>query len=201
MKILCIIGSMKKDGNTNRLAKFIVEEAKRLNSHIATDFLYASELSINPCKVVCSAFCTKTPHTCAIKDDLSLVLDKIRQADAVLLASPLYINIPATLNTLLERLVQLAFMAETNGIHPDPGIKGKPCALVAVAEYTDPSQVLEHLHRVALCLKMRPLLIQKYPYIGVSGQGKLEDNSVLSPFERGKDLAHRLVEELHPASH
>ncbi len=41
---------------------------------------------------------------------------------------------------------------------------GKPCALVAVAEYTDPSHVLEHL-----------------------------------PFERGKDLARRLVEELHAA--
>lgn len=200
MKILCIIGSMKKDGNTNRVAKFIVEEAKRLNSSIESDFLYASELSIKPCKVVCTAFCTKTPHTCSINDDLSLVLDRIRQADAVLLASPLYVNIPATLNTLLERLIQLAFMAEANGIQPDPGIKGKPCALVALAEYTDPSHVLEHLHRVALCLKMNPLLIQKYPYIGVAGQGKLDENSILSPFERGKDMAYRLVEELSTAN-
>lgn len=200
-KILCIIGSMKKDGNTGRLAKFVVEEARRLDAAISSEFLYASDLSVGPCKVVCSAFCAKTPHTCAVMDDVPMVLDKIRQADAVLLASPLYINIPATLNALLERLVQLAFAAETNGIPPDPGINGKPCALAAVAEYTDPSHVLEHLHRVALCLKMRPLLIQKYPYIGVGGQGRLEDHSVLSPFERGKDLARRLAEELRTPGH
>lgn len=91
MKILCIIGSMKKDGKTHRLAKFIVEEARRLDAAVTPEFLYAADLAVDPCKVVCSRFCTKTPHTCAVKDDLPVVLDKIRQADAVLLASPVRI--------------------------------------------------------------------------------------------------------------
>lgn len=40
---------------------------------------------------------------------------------------------------------------------------------------------------------MRPVTLDRFPYLGVAGQGDVSGDDVFRPFERAKDLAAALV--------
>ena len=67
---------------------------------------------------------------------------------------------------------------------------------MAVAEHSTPQAILEHLHDFCLLLKMRPITLQSFPYLGVGGHGKLEKDEIFSPFDRAKELAAELVADV-----
>lgn len=72
-------------------------------------------------------------------------------------------------------------------------IAWKPCGLVGVAEYSNPHQILEYLHDFCTVLKMRPALLDKFPYLGVAGQGDVEHDAIFNPLARAKDLTVGLM--------
>jgi len=40
------------------------------------------------------------------------------------------------------------------------------------------------------------VVLEKFPYMGVAGQGDVNEDVIFDPFERSKDLADALVKEV-----
>ena len=62
--------------------------------------------------------------------------------------------------------------------------------------YSNPHQILEYLFDLCTVLKIKPVVLEKFPYMGVAGQGDVNEDVIFDPFERSKDLADALVKEV-----
>ena len=85
MKVLGIVGSPRKNGNTELLTthtlKAVAEEG------IRTELIRLAGLDIRPCKACFSCF---KMEQCGIKDDLFPIYLKMKEADGIILSSPVY---------------------------------------------------------------------------------------------------------------
>ncbi|MDD2716241.1 MAG: flavodoxin family protein [Candidatus Wallbacteria bacterium] len=196
MRILGIVGSMRRDKYTNLLVNQVISEIREIEPS-TFEIIQVSDLDVSPCRVVCSSFCAGHPYECSIKDDVAGVLQKIELADALVIGAPLYFRGPPTkFQALIERIIALFFSLESAGTRGiEAGFKNKPCGLVGVAEYTNPLQVLEYLHDFANLLGMKTVKVPRLPYLGVGGQGDVRSDKIFNPFERSKELAEALVRE------
>ena len=83
MKAIGIVGSPRKNGNTETLTshtlKAIAEEG------IDTELIRLAGLDIKPCT---GCMKCKDKEDCPIKDDLLPVYNKMKEADIIILASP-----------------------------------------------------------------------------------------------------------------
>lgn len=104
MKLLVVNGSPRKNGNTARLLKKAIEGAKSNNAEVELVNLY--DLNYKGC-ISCFA-CKKKDSEhgiCAMKDDLSSFLIKVKECDALIIGSPIYFdNITSGMRGFLERL-------------------------------------------------------------------------------------------------
>lgn len=192
MKVLGIVGSMRKDGNTDKLVEAVLGAVKEAKPKIRTQAVHLSELEIGPCRG-CYDACAKTPYKCVVKDDFQGLVQRMEEADGLVLGSPLYFPVPSRLIALCERLVCLAFfhdMRKHKGAHL---LEDKPCALVAATGGTDPMEVFQHLFRFTLSTRMTSLTMKRYPYYGAAGRGDL-DKDETKPFEGAKDLGRLLAD-------
>lgn len=195
MKVLGIVGSMRKNKNTHRLVKRVIEEMKLIDPEAEEEFVYIADKAIAPCRVVCSEYCKKNPYRCSISDDATVILDQMVRADALVIGVPLYFRAPpAKFQAFAERLISIFFFRETQVGEEESPLSGKPCGLIGVAEYSNPHLMLEYLHDFCTLLKMNPVLLKRFPYLGVGGQGDVERDVTFNPFERSKDLAKALME-------
>jgi len=129
--------------------------------------------TIHPCRVVCSNYCSNNPYPCSISDDAVEILQMMIKADVLIIGAPLYFRAPpAKFQAFIERLISIFFFFETQGdeVEESP-LKGKPCGLIGVSEYSNPHQILEYLFDFCTVLKMKPVVLEKFPYMGVAGQG------------------------------
>jgi multimeric flavodoxin WrbA len=193
MEILGIVGSMRKAGNTSLLIETVLGSARKTNPKIKTMVLQISELKIEPCRA-CYGGCSEKPYKCLIEDDnLSDVFEKMKRSEAIVIGSPLYFKVPSRLTALMERLACLSYFYERRGFTGPHPLNDKPCGLVAVCGGDDTRPLLEHLFNFALSLKMKPVTMKSYPYFGVGGKGKVEEDTGNNPVENSKILGELLV--------
>ena len=96
MKILAITGTKRK-GNSLIAASYI---AKKLNAEL--EILNVTEKNIQPCK---ACYACLFGQKCSIEDDVEEILQKIRGADFVLVASPVYwLDLTGKMKMLLDRM-------------------------------------------------------------------------------------------------
>ena len=101
MKILVILGSPRKNGNSEATARIISDS---LSKHLAGEVEYIRLVShkISPC-IGCGG-CEKT-GMCIVKDDMLDLYEKIDLADIILLASPTYFyGLSAQLKGFIDRI-------------------------------------------------------------------------------------------------
>lgn len=100
-KILVLVGSERKDGNTALLAQSFAEGAKANND---VEIISVADVKVNPCKG-CNA-CFKTEgNMCVQIDDMLEIYKKLSEADVLILASPVYFyGISAQLKAIIDRL-------------------------------------------------------------------------------------------------
>ena len=114
MNILVINGSPKGSrSNSLRLADAFVKGVSR-QTDSQVEQLTLSKLDIAPCKG-CFACWKATPGQCCIRDDMSMVLEKLLWADLIVYSFPLYyFNVPGPLKNLIDRQLPmvLPFMSE-----------------------------------------------------------------------------------------
>ena len=117
-KVIILNGSPRKNWNTAQLLK----EAQKGAESVGAEVEYINLVDIN-FKGCMSCFACKRKGVdlgglCAIKDDLRPVLEKIIQADAVIIGSPIYYSYPTGMfRNLLERMLFAAgtYMVDENG--------------------------------------------------------------------------------------
>ncbi|MBC7220580.1 flavodoxin family protein [Candidatus Bipolaricaulota bacterium] len=80
MRILGIVGSPRKGGNTDTVVGQVLAGAER--EGINTERLYLGDLQIQPCRVCYG--CAET-GTCVVDDDFQLVVERMKEAGGVVL--------------------------------------------------------------------------------------------------------------------
>lgn len=103
MRLLGIVGSPRKNGNT----EILVKEALKIAAEAGwqTDIFLLSEKQVAPCDA-CGA-CHGTGE-CAIKDDMQELFKLMDQADGIIFASPVYFgSVSAQAKAVMDRTFAL----------------------------------------------------------------------------------------------
>lgn len=100
MKVLGINGSAKKDGNTSLIMEVVFEQLKKHG--IETELVQFGGNTIFPCK---GCFACKGKNNCIFQKDMFVeVFEKLKEADGILLGSPVYsADVTASMKAFLER--------------------------------------------------------------------------------------------------
>ncbi len=200
MKIFSINGSMRPQDETDSLINAVVSQIQERAGDVAHQSFSVREMTILPCEMVCSKHCAESDFTCRLEDDVNGVLSAMESADVVIIGAPLYFRVPsAKFHMLAERLISIFYNRERSGgmenVHSP--LYNKPCVLIGVAEYTSPNLVLEYLQEFCHVLKMRPVMLSRFPYLGVGAQGPLETDRMFQPLDRAKDMGDAVWAAIH----
>ena len=86
-RVLVLLGSPRKKGNSALLAERIAKGAKSVGAKVETLFIHG--MKIAPCN---SCYACQKPDSkgCSINDDMQAVYKKLLEADAWVIASPVY---------------------------------------------------------------------------------------------------------------
>jgi multimeric flavodoxin WrbA len=127
-RILGIIGSPRRNGNTHILVGRLLEGAREVGAH--TETLFLGGLRIEECDG-CHA-CWRD-HPCPKNDDMNALYPAISAADVIVFGTPVYWFGPtALMKAFIDRFVY--FNSPANR----PGVAGKSAAIVIPLEDTDP---------------------------------------------------------------
>ena len=189
MKILGLVGSQRKNGNSYLILK---EALKGFEAEM--EIIQLAEANIKWCDACGLCKCTMQ---CVIEDDVELIFNKMKEADAVIISTPRYLPIPSKLMALIERIGALYhYCSETSSNFKFP-LEEKPFGLIVVSAGGG-RQALEALKELAFqvihCWRMKLVTIDSYPYLGVLAKGEkvgeaLEDKEAI-------DLTRKLIKEL-----
>ncbi|PKM90980.1 MAG: NADPH-dependent FMN reductase [Firmicutes bacterium HGW-Firmicutes-12] len=103
MKVLVIIGSPRTHGRTYKIVKMF-EEYLNIYGVIETEYLYLRDLNIQSCRG-CGICLERGEEYCPLKDDKTVIFDKMSSSDGVIIAVPNYsLQIPAITKNLFDRL-------------------------------------------------------------------------------------------------
>lgn len=106
MKVLAFNASpLMEKGNTDLLLQPFLEGMKEEGCQI--ELFYTAKLHVEPC-LGDRACWTKTPGKCVQNDDVKMLLPKLREADIIVLATPVYVDgMPGTMKNLIDRLIPI----------------------------------------------------------------------------------------------
>ena len=118
--VLIISSSPRKGGNSDTLCEQFRKGAEEAGNQV--EKIRLAELTIDYC-AACYA-CKKTGH-CVKQDDMEQVIDKMRAAQVIVLATPVYFyTMCAQMKTMIDR---------TLGGAQQPGLENKEFYLIATA--------------------------------------------------------------------
>jgi len=140
MKVIGLVGSNRKDGNTNTLVERILEGAKSKGHD--TEKVFLADLRISPIGD-CSA-CRRAGR-CYIEDDFNELMDKVLESECVIFGTPLYWYGPSSqMKAFIDRWVcRMAF--DEKGFRDR--MRGKGC-LLAVPHQDTQLTGAEHLFAI-----------------------------------------------------
>ena len=99
--IVILVGSMRKGGNTDLLAQAFAEGACKNNT---VEIVSVADYKVNPC-IGCNSCFTREGNKCFQNDDMDQIYEKLRIAEIVVVASPVYFyGISAELKAWVDRL-------------------------------------------------------------------------------------------------
>ena len=178
-KVLLINGSPHKDGNTfialNEISKTLNEQG------IDTEIAWIGVKPVRGC-IACGTCKSKGNGKCAFDDDIcNSMIDKMNDADALVVGSPVYYGQPAG---QVLALVQRAFFAGAN-------VDNKPAAAVAVCRRGGATAALQTL-MMPFQLKNMPLVTSQYwniVYGMDKGEAKLDVEGMQTMRQVGRNMA------------
>lgn len=133
MNILILLGSGRKNGNTDLAVRLVREELEALaaSAGMAANIETVSLASIDllACRG-CRACFDRGENACPVKDDLGAVREKMRAADGLLIASPVYVNdVSGLVKTWIDRTAYACHRPEF----------GEKCAYALVTTGSSPT--------------------------------------------------------------
>ena len=100
--VLILMGSPRKSGNSAVLCEHLATGAMRAGAHVET--LYLDGMDINPC-TGCNECQGEDANGCVIDDAMQEIYEKLRMADSIVFASPIYwFTVTAQLKTVIDRI-------------------------------------------------------------------------------------------------
>ena len=177
MNILILSGSPRKDGNTDLLVEAFVKGASQKH-HV--EVVSVHDYKVNPC-LGCNACFKNKDNTCAQKDDMPLIYEKMSHADMLVIASPVYFyGLSAQLKAVIDRC--------HNPIRDTLPIKKMSFLLVGAA--TLPELFDSILTQYQLCLNFFKLEDAGCVLVrGVKDKGDIKNTNALSEaFKLGQTI-------------
>jgi len=105
VNVIAINGSPKAEkGNTDKLLNPFLDGMAEAGASI--DKYYVRHLIVKPCTGELTCWNEK-PGICHIQDDMQLIYPKLRQANILVLATPVYIPLPVEMQNFINRLVPI----------------------------------------------------------------------------------------------
>ena len=150
LKALFVDGGPRKNNNTAQLLQNAMKGATDAGAECSLVRLY--ELDFKGCRscFACTLKNAKTDGVCAIKDGLRPVLEQARDADIIVIGSPVYFSYPTgETRSFMERLL---FANHTYDLGPDggmhPPIRRKRTAMIYTMNC--PEEWMEKYHYTTL---------------------------------------------------
>jgi len=104
-KVVVVIGSPRKNGNSTILAKQVIAGAQTNGADVESFHLH--DMNIQPCRA-CDTCQEDMSKDCVIDDDIKLIHPQLRGADALVVASPIYwFNVSAQTKLFIDRCYAL----------------------------------------------------------------------------------------------
>lgn len=106
MKILTIIGSPRKKGNSYHAARKLEEEMKNRGGY-EFEYLFLKDAHLEACEG-CFNCVSRGIEFCPLKDDREMIQEKMEGADGLLMVSPVYVmQVTALMKNFIDRLAYL----------------------------------------------------------------------------------------------
>lgn len=187
MKVVGIVGSPRKNGNTEYLTRYTLDAIAQ--EGIDTELIPLAGKKINPC-TACMA-CQKE-ETCSIGDDLLPVYFKMKEADGIIMSSPVYVgSMTGLMRSFMERT---GFIAVWNNA-PFAGKVGGPLVVArragGVATFS----------QMTLWFQLRGMFVPGSTYWNVAfglerGEVQNDAEGMKAALNFGKNVAF-LIKKLH----
>ncbi len=187
MKILACIGSYRTNGNTARVLSLIEEqmrrEADREGEPLEFETVYLGHLNIQMCRGCRICFDRGEDH-CPLKDDLLAIKARMKQADGIILGSPVYVDdVSGITKNWIDRLAHVCHR---------PEFFGKYAYLIATTGASSTSHTLR---------TMNALMYWGFQVIGRAGftTGALSKREEISAqySVKAEQIAHTIFRAIH----
>jgi multimeric flavodoxin WrbA len=143
MKILGIVCSPRKGGNTEILVKEALEAAREAGGE--TELMLVAEKNIAPCDG-CGA--CEGDGICVIDDDMQEMYQQLELADGVIFGTPVYfVNMTAQAKAIIDRTYPFLRAGK---------LRGKVAASIVVARRVGAAQVLSLMYSYFVAQRMIP---------------------------------------------
>jgi multimeric flavodoxin WrbA len=113
-KIIIVEGSPRPSGNSTLLARAVASGARSLGAEVET--LHLHKMDIRPC-TACDACQESLEKDCIIDDAMKDAYPRLRAADAIVYASPIYwFTVSGQIKLFMDRCYALTFLGTLPGI-------------------------------------------------------------------------------------
>jgi multimeric flavodoxin WrbA len=184
MKIVAVLGSPRPQGNSTTLARAFLEAARERGAE--TQEFPLNQMNFKGCQACMT--CKTKSETCCLDDDLAQVLQALREADVLVLASPVYFgDLSSQLKAFFDRTYSC--------INPDFSCRlpaGKKAVMILTQANPDPAQFDDIFPRYERWLKLYgcdPIRLLRA--VGVREAGEVAQQAVL--MAQAAALARELV--------
>lgn len=173
MKVLGIVGSRRKKGNTFNLVNGVLKSAKSNGAN--TQLINLGDYNIKPC-VGCEG--CKNSFKCIINDDFNSIISLIKEADGIVIGSPTYwYNVSGDMKIFIDRCYSLIVYPDNDrslwvSAFEDQGKWGVPVAVCEQHEESMMGYTYDTIKRVMGNLDIRVSS-------GLKGLGYFEANKAI----------------------
>ncbi len=106
MKVLAIMGSPKKKGNSYKVTREVEERMKK-SCNVEFEYLFLKDADLKMCSG-CFNCVSKGKELCPLKDDKAEIENKMMEADGIIFATPVYCeNVSGFMKNFIDRFAHV----------------------------------------------------------------------------------------------
>ncbi len=197
-KIIIIEASPRENGNSTVLAREVAAGASCFGTEVETVHIHG--MDIRPC-TACDACQASLATDCIIDDDMKAIYSRLRSADAIVYATPIYwFTVSAQIKLFMDRCYALTFLGTQPAENGDAQVEtyetdlgGKMFGVVLTYGDVDPfaSGAVNAIRTFQDMARFVGSDIVGIVYGSAMGPGEVADNTELmkQAFELGRALA------------
>ncbi|MCX6000282.1 MAG: flavodoxin family protein [Chloroflexi bacterium] len=183
-KVVVVLGGRREEGNSATLAAELIRGAWEAGAMVERFYLHG--MTIRPCRA-CQACQESSDKDCAVDDDMKMLYPRLRAADALVIASPIYwFTVSAQTKLFMDRCYALG--------GPDGhALAGKDFGIILTYADSDPftSGAVNAMRTFQDACRFLGARIAGMVYGSASEAGEIKSNRELmdKAYELGKKLA------------